>query len=119
MKGWRPQRWPLFSEDREEEAAHGGRGDPSLEDVGGQDLGRGPGGPGDESCDCEHYSRVQPGHHWWPHQVEEGLVREGHSEGEDGLEEKQVPGCRGPGAAGEKVEDDLRGCLRLAFRASR
>ncbi len=27
--------------------------------------------------------------------------------GEGGLEENQMPGCRGPGAAGEKLEDGL------------
>ncbi len=108
MKGWRLRGWPLSSEDREGEAAPGAHGDPRLEDVGGHDLGRGPGVPGGESCDREHHSHVQSGHHWWPCQVEEGLVREGHSEGNGGLEEKQVPGCRGPGAAGKEVEDGLR-----------
>ncbi len=56
---------------------------------------------------------------WWPRQVEEGLVREGRSEGDGGLEEEQVPGCSGPGAADEEVQDGLRGCWRMAGTASR
>ena len=39
----------------------------------------------------------------------------GHSKGKV----EQVPGCRGPGAAGEEAEDGLRGCLRLTGQAGR
>ncbi len=47
---------------------------------------RGPGdpGPGGEGGDGQHHGRVRPGRRWWPRQVEEGLVREGHSEGDVG-----------------------------------
>ncbi len=84
---------PPSLENREDGAAPGGRGDPSLEDVGGQDLRRGSGGPGGEVCDGQHHSRVRPGRGWRPLQEEEGLICEGHFKGYGGLEEKEMPGC--------------------------
>jgi hypothetical protein len=99
--------------------APGDRGDPGLKHEGGQDLRGGTGGLGREGGDGQHHCRICPGRRWWPCQVVEGLVSEGNSEGDGGPEEKEMPGCRGPGTAGEEVEDGLRGCLRLAGRESR
>ena len=90
-----------------------------MEDVEGQDLRRRSGGPGPgrEGGDGQHHGRIRPGRRWWPCQVEEGFVCEGHSKGDGGPEEEKVPGCRSSGAAGEEVEDGLLGCLRLAGQA--
>jgi hypothetical protein len=87
-----------------------------MEDVGGH-FGRGPDypGPGGEGGDGQHHGRVRPGLRWWPRQVEEGLVREGPSEGDGGLEEEQVPGCRGPVAAAVKRQSTSVAAVRGSF----
>jgi len=119
MEKWRPRGRPSPLKNGEEGAAPGGRRDPGLEDVGGQDLRRRSGGPGPgrEGGDGQHDGRIRPGRRWWPCQEEKSLVREGHSKSDGGPEEEKMPGCRGPGAAGEEMEDGLLGCLRLAGEA--
>jgi hypothetical protein len=63
VEKWRPRGRPSSLENGEEGAAPGGCGDPGLKHVGGQDLRRGPGGPGpgSEGGDGQHHSRICPG----------------------------------------------------------
>ena len=93
VEKWRPRGRPSSLKNGEEWATPGGRRDPGLEDVGGQDLRRRSGGPGPgrEGGDGQHHGRIRPGRRW--------RTREGVAEPAAGASESAVAGM----AAAEAV----------------